>query len=184
MTIHYKIDPKQSRFTAKAFASGMLSSFGHDPVLAVRDFTGEAQLTPDTFEDITLNIKVKADSLAVTNDVSEKDRNEIESKMRKEVLETATYPEITFRSTEASAGRIAGNWYRVKMKGDLSLHGVTNSEQIDTQVRVQGNILRASGEFTLKQSAYRIKPVSAAAGAIKLKDEIKFSFDIVAQREE
>jgi hypothetical protein len=40
--------------------------------------------------------------------------------------------------------------------------------------------MRAKGAFTLKQSSFGIKPVSVAGGTIKVKDELKFTFDIVA----
>jgi len=43
-------------------------------------------------------------------------------------------------------------------------------------------MLRANGEFPLSQRAYRIKPVSVAGGALKLKDELKCTFDIVARK--
>jgi hypothetical protein len=45
-----------------------------------------------------------------------------------------------------------------------------------------GESLRANGEFTVRQTDYRIKLVSVAGGALKLKDELKFQFDIVATR--
>jgi len=35
----------------QAFASGMLSGLGHNPTFAIREFTGELRLTPDTFAD-------------------------------------------------------------------------------------------------------------------------------------
>ena len=44
--------------------------------------------------------------------------------------------------------------------------------------------LRANGEFTIRQTDYRIKLVSVAGGALKLKDELKFTFDIVANRKQ
>jgi hypothetical protein len=44
--------------------------------------------------------------------------------------------------------------------------------------------LRASGEFTVLQTDYDIRPVSAAGGTIKLKDELKCTFDIVARKQE
>ena len=47
-----------------------------------------------------------------------------------------------------------------------------------------GEMLRASGDFTLKQSDYQIKPVSVAGGALKMKDELKFSFEMVARKKE
>ena len=34
---HFLIDPGLSRFTARVFASGMLSSFGHNPTIAIRE---------------------------------------------------------------------------------------------------------------------------------------------------
>jgi hypothetical protein len=41
-------------------------------------------------------------------------------------------------------------------------------------------MLRAKGAFTLKQTSFDIKPVSIAGGTIKVKDELKFTFEIVA----
>lgn len=183
MTVHYKIDANQSWFRVRAFAGGVLSAFGHNPTLAIRDFTGEIQFTPDTLVPASLYITINADSLKVADDISEKDRRDMESQMRNEVLEVSAYPNIVFKSTDISVNKIGENWYRTIIKGDLSLHGVTRNEQIDAQVRLLGGTLRASGGFTLCQSDYRIRQVTAVGGAIKLKDELKFSFDIVAHRE-
>jgi hypothetical protein len=44
--------------------------------------------------------------------------------------------------------------------------------------------MRISGDFSLRQSDYRIKPVSFAAGALRLKDELKFNFELVARSQE
>jgi hypothetical protein len=45
-------------------------------------------------------------------------------------------------------------------------------------------MLRASGDFILRQPDYQIKPVSVAGGALKLKDELNFSFEILARGQE
>jgi hypothetical protein len=50
-------------------------------------------------------------------------------------------------------------------------------------VRVASESLRAQGEFSLRQTDYRIKLVSAAGRTIKVKDELKLSFDILAREE-
>ena len=47
---HYTIDPGMSRFTVRAFASGVFSAFGHNPTIAIRDFSGEADFDPATLE--------------------------------------------------------------------------------------------------------------------------------------
>jgi polyisoprenoid-binding protein YceI len=70
------------------------------------------------------------------------------------------------------------------LNGQLTLHGVTQSQPITARVTPLGSMLRASGDFTLSQTVYDIKPVSVAGGALKLKDELKFSFEIVARRQE
>ena len=41
-----------------------------------------------------------------------------------------------------------------------------------------------SGDFSLRQSDYGIKPVSFAGGALRLKDELKFAFELVARMQE
>ena len=46
--------------------------------------------------------------------------------------------------------------------------------------RLDTTVFRAQGAFSLKQSDYGIKPVSVAGGTIKVKDELRFTLDIVA----
>jgi hypothetical protein len=45
-------------------------------------------------------------------------------------------------------------------------------------------MLRISGDFSLRQSDYGIKPTSFAAGALRLKDELKFNFEMLARKQE
>jgi hypothetical protein len=37
---HYRLDPAAGSFTVQAFAEGLFSAFGHDPVIGVKDFQG------------------------------------------------------------------------------------------------------------------------------------------------
>jgi polyisoprenoid-binding protein YceI len=178
----YSIDPAMSRFTVRAFASGMLSALGHSPTLAVRGFTGTAQFAPDAPDSAGLHMKVDAGSLSVTDNVSEKDRREIERTMNVQVLDTARYPEILYDTSRVSASKVSEGQYAVNMVGDLSLHGMKKSEPVAAQVLLTGDILRAHGEFSILQTDYGIKPVSVAGGAIKLKDELKCTFDILARK--
>lgn len=179
----YQIDPGQSRFTVRAFVGGLLSGFGHNHTIAIRDFSGEVQFSPDNnLESASLQMRIRADSLAVIDKVSDKDRQEIEHKMRDEVLETGKYPDIVFRSTSVSARKAGDGQYQIAIQADLQLHGVTRHGQIQAQLTLSGNTLRARGEFPLRQTDYKIKPPSVAAGTIKVKDELRFSFDIVARQ--
>lgn len=181
--MRYRIDPGRSRFMVKAFATGMLSAFAHNPTIAIRDFTGEVEFAPDSPERSSLNIRIQSGSLQVADEVSDKDRREMERQIREEVLETDRYPEIVFESTNVSADRIMASQYRAKIKGNLTLRGLTRDCEITAQIIAGPDTLRAHGEFPLKQSDFNIKPVTAVGGTIKLKDELKFTFDIVAHKQ-
>jgi hypothetical protein len=52
---------------------------------------------------------------------------------------------------------------------------------ITARVVLLGNILRASGDFTLNQVACKIGLLSLAGSALKGKDELKPSFEMVAR---
>ena len=125
--VKYRLDAAASTFKVQAFAEGLLSAFGHDPVIGVKEFQGEAWFVPGTFENASLKLIIDANSLRVVNDMKEKDRHDIERMMREEVLETARYPEITFQSNNVSLSRIAEGRYRARFIGDLTLHGVTQN---------------------------------------------------------
>jgi polyisoprenoid-binding protein YceI len=182
--LHYRLAPEQSTFTVQAFAEGLMSAFGHDPVFAIKDFTGEAQFVAGSFEAASLNMTVKANSIVLTNEVKEKDRIEIEQTMRDQILELEKYHEILFVSSSISLTRLAEGRYRARVIGDLTLRGATQKNLwITAQVSISEETLKAQGDFPLKQSDFGIKPFSAAGGTIKLKNELKFNFDIVALKE-
>jgi polyisoprenoid-binding protein YceI len=181
--MHYVLDPLRSRFTVQAFATGMFSGFGHNPTFAVRAFSGELCFDPDALAETSLWITVLANSLTLIDPVKAQDREEIESRMRREVLQTASYPEITFRSTDINADRITAGWYRLRIAGPLHLHGVRKIHQLDAQLRASDEEARLSGQFGLAQSGHGIKLVSALGGMIRVKDELKIDFDLVGRKE-
>jgi polyisoprenoid-binding protein YceI len=178
----YRIDASQSHFMVHVSVSGLLSAFAHNHNIAIRDFSGVADFVPDNPGASSLRMTIKASSLALTDKVSDKDRQDIETSMRDQVLETSKYPEIVFKSTEVSMSKTGDNQYQAKIFGDLTLHGVTHHGLIYAQVEVNGNRLRAKGEFPLRQTDYNIKPISVAGGTVKVKDELKFNFDIAASQ--
>ncbi len=180
MTDRYRFDPGQGRFTVQAFATGMLSMLGHNPTFAVRDFEGIVRLERAEIRNMSLELTVRADSLDLLDRVKPADRAEIMERMQREVLETATFPEIIFRTVEIEAEPIAQGRYRLFLGGPLSLHGVTNPQGTDAELLIFADGLRLRGGGTLLMSLYQIRPVTALGGAIKLKDELKVFFDLVA----
>jgi polyisoprenoid-binding protein YceI len=162
----------------------MFSGFGYNPTFAVRGFTGELCFDPDVLAETSFQITVLANSLTLIDSIKAQDREEIESRMRQEVLETARHPEITFRSTHISADRITDGWYRLRIVGLLHLHGVKKTYQLDAQLRMADDGARLSGQLGLSQAGHGIKQVSALGGMIRVKDELKIDFDLVGRKED
>jgi polyisoprenoid-binding protein YceI len=181
--VRYVVDTGMSRFTVRAFATGLFSSLGHDPTFAVRGYSGEASFVPDGLQQAYVRISIQSSALDLTDDVSQKDRQEIESRMKQDVLETDANREIVFESSQITASKMGDTQFSVNAVGNLSLHGVTRSETIYAQVSVAGDTLRAYGEFSLRQTNYGIKLVSVAGGTLKVKDEVKIAFDFTARKQ-
>ncbi len=182
--VHYVLDARASRFTAQAFATGLLSAVGHNPTIGVRDFSGDVRFSPETLQGSGFRLNIKSTSLSVQDDISDKDRREIERLMSEQVLETANYPEIVYEAPVLSITRLGESLYSAVLDGNLTFHGVTCKQPVAARIAVFGTMLRASGNFTLKQTDYQIKLISIAGGALKLKDELKFSFEMVAREQE
>jgi polyisoprenoid-binding protein YceI len=180
----YVIDGRASRFSVRAFATGLLAAMGHNPTIGIRDFGGEVRFDPDKMDAGSFRLAIKTASLSVQDDISDKDRREIERLMNQEVLETAKFPEILYEALSIAVTKMSEMLYSAALQGDLTLHGVTHRQPITARVTMLGSMLRASGDFSLSQTDYNIKLVSVAGGALKLKDELKFSFEIVARRQE
>lgn len=183
MTVRYLVEAKRSTFTVRAFATGLLSAFAHSPTISIPDVEGEVLLNPDAVQDSSLRLVMHAEALTAVGDISEKDREEIDRRMRQEVLESQSFPDIVFECQGASASQTGEGQYGLVLNGELTLHGVTRSQPVSARLSLSGDGLRAAGEFSLRLSDYEIPPVGAAGGTIKLKDELKLSFNISARKE-
>jgi polyisoprenoid-binding protein YceI len=179
----YSLDASQSKFIAHALAGGLLWFKGHDHLVAVREFTGEAQLTPNSITPASLVISAKTASMVETSSVfTEAQKQIINKELREIVLLPDQYPEIVFRSTNVTGKTTGKNQYDLRIAGDLTLHGVTHPITIPTKVTVTGNDLRAQGEFSISRDDFKVKATSAVHGLVRVKDKVKFTFDIVGHQ--
>jgi polyisoprenoid-binding protein YceI len=183
-SVHYVTDARASQFTVQVFSGGLLSAFGHSPTIALRDFSGEVQVNSDDIDHSSVKITINAESLAVRDDISDKDRREVERAMKEDILETDRYPEIVYECSSIAATKTGEGQYSITLNGSLTMHGVTRPQPVAARVSLNGDLLRAFGSFSLRQTDYELKLASVAGGALKVKDELKFSFNIVARKKE
>jgi polyisoprenoid-binding protein YceI len=180
--VHYRVDAGQSHFWVRVFSGGLLWFKGHDHFIAIRDFTGDAQLDPGATPPASLEMKIRADSLVETRDVfTAQQKQIIDKEIREIVLETSKYPEISFKSTQVT-GQLNSEQFEARIEGDLTLHGVTRHVVVPAQITLKGNNLRAQGTFEINRSDYNVKATSAFHGTIRVRDKLKFTFDVVAHR--
>lgn len=182
--LKYVIDPGTSRFTVQAFATGMLSAFGHNPTMGMRDYDGLLQFTPDSYENASVRVAVRTNAMEVMDEMKGDDRRKLEQTMYEQVLESERFPAAIFESKQVTVQKLGGDLASAHVVGDLSFHGVTQNLSLDARITSMGTMMRISGDFTLRQSDFGIQPVSFAGGALKLKDELKFHFELVARQQQ
>ena len=181
--VRYVADPNVSRFTARAFASGFLAGLGHNPTFTIRGFACDVTFTPDVLTDAAIHFRTSSSSISLQDNVSAKDRAEIERTTNDQVLESGRFPEIVFESTKIASKKVTEGQYDVDITGNLTLHGVTQSHSFSAKAALTGDMLRGYGEFTLRQTDHSIKLVSVAGGALTVKDELQSSFDMVFHKQ-
>jgi polyisoprenoid-binding protein YceI len=184
-TTTYVLDNSKGKFIAHAFAGGLLWFKGHDHYLAARDFSGQVELTPGSITPASLRLVVKANSLEETGtDFTDEQKKIINKEVHDIVLHPDQYPEIVFQSTSVTAKPAASGQYDVRIVGNLTLHGVTRPETIPVKLSLTSNDLQAIGQFSIDRDDYKIKATSAVHGLVRVRDSIRFEFDIVAHRRE
>jgi polyisoprenoid-binding protein YceI len=176
------VDAKTGQFFVHAFATGFATVAAHNPKFAVRDFSGEIRFIPGAVSDASVQMRIRATSLEIMDEVSASDRGAIEEIMFHEVLETRTYPEITLESSDITMTKLSEISFRARVSGNLALHGVTQHHQFDAQVVAGEDAIRSYGDFTVKQSSYGLQIASVGGGALKEKDDVRVSFYIIARK--
>ena len=182
-TVTYTLDPSQSKFMAHANRSGLLWFKGHSHHLAASDFSGQVEITPEKITPASLRLVVKAASLHETGaDFTEPQKQIINKELHDIVLHPDQYPDITFQSTNVSGKSSGTDRYDVKIDGNLTLHGVTRRITIPAVVTLNGNNLRAVGEFSIDRDDFKVKATSAFHGMVRVSGKVKFEFDILGRR--
>ncbi len=178
----YTIVTSESSFWVYVEKAGLLSGLAHNHEIGVKSFSGRIVVPEAGASGGSLELDVNAQSLMVLDKKpSEEDKKKIYSSMHSEVLESAKYQKISFKSASVSDLKKTGDGYGFTLNGDLTLHGVTKRIAVPVNATITPQQLRAIGKYTLRQSDYGIKPYSAAGGTIKVKNEVVVNFNIVAK---
>ncbi|MEP7307171.1 MAG: YceI family protein [Acidobacteriota bacterium] len=166
-----QLDAEKSTLTVYVYKSGLFSALADDHVI-------DATLAAGTIDEgapSSVSIDVRAADLRVRDPkLSAGKRADVQARMvGPEVLDVEKFPSIAFEST-AIQPKGADAW---TVAGRLTIHGQTRDVSFAT-TRSNG---RYRGSVTVKQRDFGISPISIAGGTVKVKDEVKIEFDVVAR---
>jgi polyisoprenoid-binding protein YceI len=180
----YKVDVSRSTMEINVFKAGVFKALGHDHVIVARSFSGTVQFEAGRAKDSSVALDIDSASLTVLDpQASEKDRSEVQATMAGPgVLNVPAFPRITFHSTRMSNLAQSGDALEATLTGKLNLHGIEKEITFPVRVQFHKNLLHATGSATIAQTDFGIVPIKAAGGTVRVKDQLKISFDILAEK--
>ncbi|HEX5111033.1 MAG TPA: YceI family protein [Vicinamibacterales bacterium] len=172
--------------TVQVAKSGLLSFAGHDHEIVAPATEGQIVFDRADVSRSSVRLVFDATAAKVTGKGEPaEDVPEVQRVMQSDrVLDVKKYPTITFESRSVSRAASSGAAMTLRIEGDLMLHGMTRRVTAQgVQVRTEGDRLTAEGKLEVRQSDFGIRPVTAAGGTVRVKDEVTILFAITADRE-
>ena len=160
------IDVVQSRMTVSVYKEGIFSFAADNHEVA-------APLIAGSYNDEDKSVEVTVDATRMQVQDPPSRRDQVQANMvGPDVLDVHKYPTIVFRSTQIRASD-SSHW---NVSGDLTLHGQTHPIDFDvTPTSATG----FSGTAVIRQTNFGITPIKIAGGTVRVKDDVKVSFDVV-----
>jgi polyisoprenoid-binding protein YceI len=166
------IDTDRSTLKIHVGKAGLFSAAGHDHwVMAL--FAGGSFNDGDSPQ-VTFTVDARKLMLMQDDKLNAEQQAEVQGTMHAKVLESETYPLISFHSTKLEKTGV-NQWI---VSGELTLHG--QSRSILADVRSEDGAY--TGRSKIKQTDFGISPVSVAGGVVKVKNELEIQFVVVPIR--
>ncbi len=183
----YTLDPSRSALYVQVYkdADTLASSLSHDHVVSATGWRGTVRWDPAAPTACKVDITVPVTGLRADDEATRKrvgydvmldegQRADVTTHMLDDgQLDAQKFPEIRFASTGCEA---AGDG--VKVSGTLTVHGVSKPVASTMKITGDGQSLTASGTFSAKATDFGFEPYSALLGALKNKNEMKFTVDV------
>lgn len=187
----YRVEPKSSDVRLLVYRDGVLSTFGHNHVVSLRDFTGTIHLQPKR-EKSRVELEISIDQLVVDdaavrgeegkdfeNEPSKDDIASTRANMLSSALLNAKqFPAI--KVTGESGPMDAGNTAMLDLS--VQLVGREIKLQLPATLKLEGDQLEASGAAELSHKQLGLKPFSALLGSLRVAEQMSFKYRIRARK--
>lgn len=187
----YRIDPQSSDIRLLVYRDGVLSTFGHNHVISLKDFAGTIHLRPKLAQsrvelDIPVNMLIVDDPTVRRQEgldfANEPSKDDIAA-TRANMLSNALLNAIRF-----PAIKVTGTSGPVDAKNsamlDLSVQLVDQEIKLTlpAALKLEGDQLEASGAVELSHTQLGLKPFSALLGSLRVAEQMKFKYRIRAHK--
>jgi polyisoprenoid-binding protein YceI len=187
----YVVDAARSDVHWLVYKAGALSRLGHNHTIGVGDLGGSvavnaADLSKSQFDlqfsvaalvvdDAALRAKLGPEFASVPSaeDIAGTRTNMLSER----VLDGEKHPQIRLVGTGPVT---AGGKQELAVK--VEMLGRTIDLKVPTEVTVQGDELRAKGEFELNHADLGMQPFSVMMGALQVGEKLSFAYDVTAKR--
>src|SRR5262245_3610281 len=187
----YVVDPAQSDFHWLVYKAGALSRFGHNHTVAVGDLSGNVLVDRDDLAKSEFDLQFGVAQLVVDDPALRSTLGEDFSSVPKpddiagtrknmlseRVLDGEKHPQIRVTGTGPTMG---GGMQELAVK--VEMLGRVIDLKVPTNVTIEGDQLRATGEFELNHADLGMQPFTALAGALQVGEKLSFTYDVRAQR--
>ncbi len=166
------IDADHSTLKIHVGKAGLFSAAGHDHWVTA-PFAG-GSFNDSDLPQVAFTVDARKLTLVEDNKLSAEQHAEIQHTMHAKVLQSESYPLISFHSTKIEKTG-ANHWI---VTGVLTLHG--QSRPILAEAHYAEGAY--TGRSTIKQTDFGINPISVAGGVVKVKNELEIQFVVVPIR--
>jgi polyisoprenoid-binding protein YceI len=183
-----RVDPSRSTLLVRLYKDGPASAFAHDHVVRAGRFEGTVRYDPAAPAQASVSMEADATTFTADEpalrrrlglpDMKEGTRSEVQrTMMGARQLDAARHPKVRFRSTRVE---VQGPG-KLRIAGELTLHGRTRPVSFPAEVRFEEGALHAKATVRFRQSEFGIEPYRFAFGAVRNRDAVEMIVELVAQ---
>jgi polyisoprenoid-binding protein YceI len=173
--IVYRIDPAQS-----------VVRYAVDEIFAGQEVSTAVGMTRDIAGDIIIDqanfSQSQVGTIVINIEQFESDSGLRDRRIRREYLESTTYPEAIFVPHEIvglPSTVVEGDQYTFEMIGDLTVKEVAHPVTWTVTSTLDGNTIKGSASTMILMSTYEVGPINIA-GFVETSDEVQLTFEFVA----
>jgi hypothetical protein len=185
----FQVDPAASLLTIRVYRGGALARAGHNHVIASHSLQGVVRVPEDPLR-ATFDVHLPVNELVVDEEelrakegpdfppgVPEDAKEGTKRNMLgPSLLEAERYPEIVMQSEAIQRGAEG-----LEAQVRVVVRDRASSVIVPVTYEIRGAELQVQGELPLKQTDVGLTPFSLFGGALRVLDEMKVRFNIVAR---